>query len=85
MDKPFLHIFLLTKIRKKATSELVDGRFLKEQIGRVIVRKGGLPRFMIKYVIQDLVELGFIEHVNNNGVYRLNKIKEEKRIKMLNV
>lgn len=83
MDKPFLHLFILTKLRSKTATDLIDVKFLKENIGRIIIRQGGLPRYMIKYVIQDMVELGFITHVNNNGVYRLNKVKEEKRIKAL--
>lgn len=83
MDKPFLHLFILTKIRDKATNDFIDRSILKEQIARIILRKGGLPKFMVKYVIQDLIDLGIIEQINNNGLFRLNKIKEEKRIRNL--
>lgn len=85
MDKPFLHLFILTRIKRNTKCNIIDKGFLYNQIARVILRNGGIPKFMIKYVIEDMVELGLIECINNRDLYKLNEIKEEKKINALYV
>jgi len=51
-------------------------------VGRAIMRKGGLPRFMIKYIINDLVDLGLLIRINS-GEYKVRENNCHKRIKQL--
>jgi len=80
MVKTFLHLFILTRIKKNMKTEIVDVHFLKENIGRVILRKGGVPSLMVKYVIEDMIQLGLIERVNKRGLYKILDVPEEKKI-----
>lgn len=43
---------------------IIDIHSLKEIIGRLIIRKGGIPKVMIKYIIEDLIKLGLLERLN---------------------
>lgn len=83
MDKPFLHLFIFSKIKKGSRCDIVDKTYLKEVIGRVLIRKGGLPRHMVKYIIDDLVELELLEEVNNREVYKLKADKSTKKVEAL--
>lgn len=80
VPKPTLYVFLLTRIKKDYRLDLIEKKDLSEGIGRLIIRSGGLPRFMIKYIIEDMVKLGMIECVNNRELYRLKSCPEEKKI-----
>lgn len=80
MDKPIVYVFISKKLREKSNSDLLDKRFLKEIVGRILRSTGGIPRFMIKYIIDDLVKFGILTYLNNNGIYRLNEVKEEKKL-----
>ena len=83
MDKPFLYLFISSRIRRSTRTEIIDKNFLKEQIGRIIIRNGGVPKFMIKYIIEDLVKYEILTKVNKTNLYRLNKVAEEKQINIL--
>jgi DNA-binding IclR family transcriptional regulator len=83
MEKPFLYIFLLIKLKKKTKTKIVSKKFLSEQISRILIRKGGLPKFTIKYLIQDLVDLELLEKLNKTGTYMLKDHKQENKIKAL--
>lgn len=83
MDKPFLYIFISSRIRKSTRTNIINKEFLREQIGRILIRSGGLPKFMIKYIIEDLVKYEILTKLNKTNLYRLNKVNEEKRINLL--
>ena len=83
MDRPFLHLFILTRIKKKTRSVIVNKTFLRDQIGRILLRAGGLPKFMIKYIIEDMVKLGLIESINHRDLYKLLECDEEKKVNIL--
>ena len=83
MDKPFIYVFLSYRIRKCARTDLLNKDFLKEQVGRVMIRSGGLPKFMIKYIIEDLVKYDILTKLNKTNLYRLNKVDEEKQLNVL--
>jgi hypothetical protein len=84
MDKPFIYLFILTRIKEHIDTDIVNKDYIKERITTTIkVRNGGLPRFMVKYIIDDMVRFGIIESINNRDLYRLLKHKEERRINAL--
>ena len=83
MDKSYLHIYLLVKLKQQTKIDIVDKEFLKTRIGRILYMKGGIPKLMIKYIIQDMVDMGLITCLNKREIYRLNSCKTEQRIKAL--
>ena len=83
MDKPFIYIFISHRIRKSTRSDLVNKDFLREQLGRILIRAGGIPKFMIKYIIEDLVKYKILDKLNKTNLYRLNKVDEEKQLNFL--
>ena len=84
MDKQlFFYLFLLVKIKENTKSKVVDTKYLKEEISRIVVRKGGFPSRMVKYLINDLVKLGLIERKNKVNLYILNETNTEKKVKNL--
>lgn len=84
MDKPFLYVFISSRIRKSSRADIITKDFLKEKIGRTIIRSGGgIPRFMIKYIIEDMIKYGILTKLNKINLYRLNKVNDEKQINLL--
>jgi hypothetical protein len=83
--KPFLHTYLLLRMKEHTKNPMVNVKFIKEQIGRAIVRNtgSGLPHYMIKYVLEDMLKYGLIRRINNRGLYQLLTVQEEKRVKGL--
>jgi DNA-binding MarR family transcriptional regulator len=84
MDNPhFLHLFILVKLKKCTKTKIVTTPFLKEEIARLLIRKGGLSKWTLKYIIEDLVKMGLIKRLNKVDLYLLNDFKEEKKINNL--
>jgi hypothetical protein len=84
MDKQlFFYLFLLVKLKENTKSKVVDTKYLKEEISRIVVRKGGFPKRMVKYLINDLVKLGLITRKNKVNLYILNESNAEKKVKNL--
>ena len=84
MDKQlFFYLFLLVKLKENTKSKVVDTKYLKEEISRIVVRKGGFPSRMVKYLINDLVKLGLITRKNRVNLYILNESNAEKKVKNL--
>lgn len=84
MDKQlFFYLFLLVKLKENTKSKVVDTKYLKEEISRIVVRKGGFPSRMVKYLINDLVKLGLITRKNKVNLYILNESNAEKKVKNL--
>jgi len=46
------------------------------------MKKGGFPKFMIKYIIQDMITLELIEKISSND-YKILKNPKEKRVRFL--
>ena len=52
MDKQlFFYLFLLVKLKENTKSKVVDTKYLKEEISRIVVRKGGFPKRDRKSVV----------------------------------
>lgn len=84
MDKQlFFYLFLLVKLKENTKSKVVDTKYLKEEISRIVVRKGGFPSRMVKYLINDLVKLDLITRKNKVNLYILNESNAEKKVKNL--
>ncbi len=84
MDKElFFYLYLLVKIKENTRFQVVDTGYLKEEISRIVVRKGGFPKRMVKYLINDLVKLKLIERKNRVNLYILNESNAEKKVKNL--
>ena len=76
----FLPCFLLVNMKQNAPSKIVDIRFLREEISRLLIRRGGLSKWTIKYIIEDLIKVGAIERKNKTGLYILRDLPNERRI-----
>ena len=82
MDKTFYHTFLLYKIRQTCKTDVLDITRIKEVIRRVSTRNGGLPKSMVKYLVDDLLHMGLIEKISNDK-YRILHSQLESKIKAL--
>lgn len=82
MNKTFYHTFLIYKIRQNCKTDIIDITTIKETIRRISIRNGGLPRNMVVYIVQDLLDLGLMEKMSNDK-YRIIKTQLESRIKAL--
>lgn len=49
---------------------------------RLLIRKGGIPKFLIKYLVEDLIEYNLLERINFN-TYKILKNKDENRMRLL--
>lgn len=79
---PTLYIYFLIKINDKSKTNIITRRLLKEIISRILCKRGGVPKFMIKHVIDDMVKLGLVEKINNTS-YKILKSNEEKKLRLL--
>jgi predicted transcriptional regulator len=70
------------KLKENTKTKIVDGKYLKEHVSRVIVRNGGIPKFMVKYIIDDLIKLGLVKRLKFNE-YELLESDYDKKIKQL--
>lgn len=82
MAKPFFHTFLVYKIRQVNHSEILEIAKIKETVSRITRSNGGLPKNMIRYVIQDLIDLGLIIKFSNDK-YKIVQTPLENKIKAL--
>lgn len=83
MEIPFYHTFLLYKIRQATHVDIVDLKRIKETIGRVSVRNGGLSHKLIRFIVKDLVSLGLIVKVSNEKYRLAERTKLESKIRAL--
>ena len=60
---PIIHARIHQKIEKHADGNIVEYAFVKEWVGRMIIKKGGIPREDIKTTINDLVNMGLLKKV----------------------
>lgn len=74
--------FLYMKIKDNSKTEIINLRDLKEIVGRIVIRKGGIPRFMVKYIIGDLIILGLLERIRFNE-YKIVESNCDKKIRQL--
>lgn len=83
MNKNFYYTFIIYRIRQTSCSDIVDISKIKEIVGRVAISKQGLPRFMVRYIIQDLMDNQFIKKINSEKFQIEPMSKLENRIKAL--
>jgi len=79
---PILYAYLHLKIKEKNKTNFTNTKYLKEVIRRVVVRGGGYPRFIIKHLIEELIELDLLERVNSNS-YKIKESSCDNRIRLL--
>jgi hypothetical protein len=77
-----LHSFLYLKIKENNSGYLININLLKSIIARTINMKGGIPRFLDKYIIEDLIKLKLIKRLNYN-TYRILNSKCYKEVKKI--
>ena len=82
MDKTYYHSFLLYKLRQYSNSNIIEVSKIKQILGRFAVRTGGLPRWMVRYILEDMIALNLIVKITNER-YRILNSPLEKRIKAL--
>lgn len=81
-DVPILHSFIFFKIKENNSGIFININLLKQIIARTINLKGGIPKFLDKYIIEDLIKLKLIKRLNYNTYKILNNncLKEIKKI-----
>lgn len=79
---PIIYSYLYSKIKKSTNTSVIFQDKLKELIGRTMVRKGGLPRFIIKYIIEDLIYFEIIKRVDCR-TYNILDSNCDKRLRIL--
>jgi hypothetical protein len=73
--------YILYKI--KENGDYIKTKQLKEIIARTINLNGGFPKFMDKYVIEDLIRLRLIERLNYDNYKILNTRYANKCVKTI--
>ena len=79
---PILYAFIYVRLINKNKTSLINQRYLKEILRRIVIRKGGIPNFMIKYLIEDMIGFGLIERLNCNS-YRILENDCKKKIQRI--
>jgi hypothetical protein len=81
MDSLILYSYLHYKIKSHCKTSIIQKAYLKENIGRILIRKGGLPRFMINHVIEDMEKLNLLKLVSRQNGYLILDNPNEAEIK----
>jgi len=82
MIKTYYHTLVLYKLKQNCKSDIVDISRIREVIGRVSIRKGGIPKQFVFLIIEDLLNLELIKRLSNEK-YRILSSPLESRIKAL--
>jgi hypothetical protein len=81
-NTPIIYVYLLIRIKEHNKTLVTDTKELKEVIGRTLIRSGGLPRIIIKYIIKDLVTFNILKKINCNS-YQIREHPQEKNVRLL--
>lgn len=76
---PIVYVYIYSKIKKLRRIYICKSN-LYELINRIIIKKGGFPRLLTKYIIEDLENFNLLERVN----YKEYKIMDNSCDKYLN-
>ena len=79
---PIIYAYVYFRLKKKLNTNYVCIKEIKEEVGRILIRKGGFPQFLVKYIVKDLERLGIIERINFKD-YKLINNDCDKKIKQL--
>ena len=60
---PIIYSYIHMKIKDNNVTSVVRVLILKEIISRTIVRNGGLPRFLVNEIIEELIHYKLIERL----------------------
>ena len=83
MVKSNLHAYLYLRIKESSKVSVISIKDLKEILNRALIRSsGGVPRFLITYVIEDLVNLGLLGRIHPRS-YKILESNCDQRIKNL--
>jgi hypothetical protein len=83
MDRTFFYSYIHVKVKNLAMTNVIEKKHLKEIIGRIIVKKGGVPKFMVKYLVEDMTNLQLIKKLSDRDGYLILENPKEKEIKNL--
>ena len=79
---PKLYLFLYTRLINRCGITIVPVSIINEIVAKAIVKKGGIPKFMVKHIIEDMKDMRLLERINFNS-YKINTNPEYKRYKIL--
>ena len=77
---PIVYAYIYYHLKKRTNASIVLYSDVKSISGRALIRHGGFPKRLIKYVIQDMVKLGLLKK-NNSRSFILVENDCDKRIK----
>ena len=76
---PIIHARIHHKIKQHALGNVVEYKYVKEWVARIIIKKGGIPREDIVTTIQDLVELGLLKNISRKKFTKFQIMPNEER------
>jgi len=79
-DIPIVYAYLYMKIKESNKTEIININPLRERVCRIIHKKSGIPKFLVKDMIEELIEMGLIKRLNFN-TYKIIENKCYKKIK----
>jgi len=86
MDEvPCLYCYIHFRIKEKHSSCFVNIHSLKETINRGILIRGGVPNFLRKEVIEELIKYKLLNRVNRDTYKILNNKYSERKIRKLKI
>lgn len=59
-----VYAFIYLKVKDSSKITIININPLKEIISRTIIRSGGIPRFMVREIIEEMIGLGLLERMN---------------------
>ena len=81
-DIPIIYAYLYYKLKKSTRTDYIRVADIKAISARIIIKKGGFPRFLIKYIVEDLIKLKLLERENMRN-YKLLPSDCDKKLKQL--
>jgi len=64
MTIPIIHSRIHAKLEERAQGNILGYPFIKEWIGRIIIKNGGLPKSDIHITILDMIDLGLLKRIS---------------------
>lgn len=81
-DVPIVYAYIYYKLKKSTRTGHLKAPDIRTISAGIIVRKGGFPRFLVKYIVEDLIKLKLLERENMRD-YKLLPSDCDKRLKQL--
>jgi len=81
-EVPLVYAFFYKKIKEKNRSHIIRTSFLKECIGRIVVR-AQIPRYFIYDIIKDMQKMQLIQRIDHTKYEILDNNCEKKLKKFI--